>query len=151
MGKLDVHIRHGGGGDSTVIWVVLALVAVVLVAGSAAAVTSFITTLLIVLASVMGGGFVLGLVAWFLTRDWRARRAQEVEDFRQAKAEAYHQHQLDMVRAKAQIKAQENATMAMMVAQAIQSGQQQPQAWPPDVGYQPKVYKAEVIRRKDDK
>lgn len=147
MGKLKVNIEHGGGGDHTMVWVVVALVAVVLIAGSAATVTSVLTTIFIWLASIIGGGFVLGFIAWWLTRPYRLARDREFERIRQEREEAYHQKRLDRVRMDAQIRAQENATMAAMVAQAIQAGQQP--GWP-DSSYTPRTtYKAEVIKRED--
>lgn len=146
MGKLDVHIRHGGG-DSHVIWIILAVVAVVLLSGSAAAISSALLTGLVILAAVLGGGFVIGVAAWILTRGHRQRAAEAMEQYRQDREEAYHQRQLDMVRAKAQIKAHETVTMAHMISEAIRYGHQP--TWP-DVPYQPPTIKAEVIKRNED-
>lgn len=148
MGNLDIRIRHGGGGfNSPMLYVVIAIVAVVIVAGAASAIASALMTLAIIAASVMGGGLVLGAVLWWLTRGVRAQRAQAFEDFRASREASYRRHQLDLVREKARVKAQEHAAMAAMVAQAIQAGQhRQSPVWPST----PYRYKAEVVKPDED-
>ena len=151
MGNLEVRIRHGGGGfGSPMLWVIaVAVIVVFAVLGGAAAgaITSIVTTLAILLASVIGGGAVLGVLIWFLTRGSRARRAQAFADNRAAREASYRSHQLDLVRERARIKAQEHAAMAAMVAEAVRASQQQP-LWP-QVGYRPTI-KAEVLKPEDE-
>lgn len=151
MGNLDIRIKHGGGGfNSPMLWIVVAaIIAVVVIAGAASVIASALMTLAIIAASVLGGSVVLGGVVWFLTRGARAQRAQAFEDYRAHREEAHHRRQMDMVRAKAQIKAQEHAAMAAMVAEAIRAGQQQP-IWP-QIGYAPPTIKAEVVKPDEDK
>ena len=149
MGKLDVHITHGGGDSQKVLlYVALAVVAVIVLGGSVAAISSAIFTLLITLVAVVSAGLVLGAAGWYLTRGKRAAANEAFEQYRLDREEAYHQRQLELMKTKAQIKAAESASMAIMISEAIKAGHQT--EWP-NVRYQPPTVRAEVIKPEDDK
>lgn len=104
MGRLDVHITHGGGPDLS------GLVPVAVIAGAcvlaASAVAAAVQALLIVAAVILGLA-VIAAAAWFGTRRKRAERREAVTARlaanRQAIEEEQHRRRLELRAASAPV------------------------------------------------
>lgn len=109
MGKLDVHISHGGsdGGGKCVLAVVL--VAAVLFsgagAGAAASLAAVVAELLFWLAGVAGVAAVVAVVVWLATRGRREQRQLAADAYRAQVEERDRQQDLERHRRRLEIAA----------------------------------------------